>query len=77
MERWRFTRGSCEADQGVWRWLRAGGARSGCKSVGAAQLGEGFRSRSAAASPGHGQMKPEQLEIARRNGSRSAAATPS
>src|SRR6266852_5901901 len=38
----------CEADQGARCWVCAGRARSGCTSVGAAQLGKGLRQRCAA-----------------------------
>jgi transposase-like protein len=38
---------------------------------------KGFEANLQHSSPAQGQMKLEQLEIARRNGSRSAAASPS
>ena len=50
--------------QGARRLLCAGVAGPGRSRLAAAQLGQGVSRRSQHAFPGHGQMKPEQEEIA-------------
>ncbi len=55
----------CAPDQGSRRLVRTGIRRPEGASDAAAQLGEGVEEDPQQAFPGQGNMKPEQLEIAR------------